>query len=736
MPCVLAAERATADTLGQSDVVDGSPGAAVNSPVRIACKHSRKHEVEMSISSGSIEQLSINTIRTLAMDAVQKANSGHPGAPMALAPVAYQLWNHTLRFDPAVPNWPGRDRFVLSCGHASMLLYALLHLSGVRQLDAAGRPTDEPAVSLEEIKNFRQWQSRCPGHPEYGLTSGVETTSGPLGQGIGNSVGMAIAGRWLAAHFNRAGFELFGYNIYALASDGDLMEGVGAEAASLAGHLELANLCWIYDDNHITIEGSTSLAFSEEVDQRFTGYGWHVQRVDDANDLAALSRALDAFHQTQDRPTLICVRSHIAWGAPNKQDTAAAHGSPLGADEVRLTKAGYGWPEDAEFLVPEEVVEHFRGGIGERGRCLREAWDKMFADYAGKHPELAQRWRRMEKGELPDGWDADLPQFEPDAKGVASRNAGGKVMSAIGRNVPWLMGGSADLAPSTKTTLTFEGAGEFEATNFAGRNLHFGIREHAMAAALNGMALSHLRPYGSTFLVFSDYCRPAKRLSALMELPVIYVYTHDSIGVGEDGPTHQPVEHLAALRAIPGMITIRPADANEVVEAWRAIMSIGDRPVSLVLTRQNLPTLDRSRYAPAAGLARGAYVLAETPGRKPQVILIGTGSEVSLCIEAYEQLTAAGLAVRVVSMPSWELFDEQDADYRDSVIPPEVTARVAVEAGIAQGWQKYLGSGGRFVGIERFGASAPYQVILREYGLTVQRVVEEAKTALQETTGS
>jgi transketolase len=684
----------------------------------------------MSVSTVSIEQLAVNTIRTLSMDAVQAANSGHPGTPMALAPVTYTLFNEVLKYDPEHPNWPGRDRFVLSCGHASMLLYSTLHLAGVKQLDHDGKPTGELACPLEEIKKFRQLHSRCPGHPENFMTSGVETTTGPLGQGAGNSVGMAIAQRWLAARFNKPGFELFDYNVYVLASDGDLMEGVCAEAASLAGHLKLSNLCWIYDDNRITIEGDTSLAFSEDVGRRFEGYGWNVVKVADANDLAALRKAYATFAKTNDRPTLVILRSHIAWGSPNKVDTHEAHGAPLGEDEIRLTKEAYGWPADEKFLVPDDVVEHFREGIGARGQQAFDAWQKSFAEYAKKHPELARQWQQMERGELPEGWDADIPVFPADAKGVASRTSGGKVLNSIAARVPWLIGGSADLAPSTMTLLKFEGAGHFGPNNYAGHNFHFGIREHGMAAASNGMALSKLRPFCATFFIFSDYLRPSMRLSALMHQPVLYVFTHDSIGVGEDGPTHQPVEHLAACRAIPGLIVMRPGDANEVSEAYRTVMQIKDRPVAMVLTRQNLPTLDRGRFAPASGLAKGGYVLADASDGKPQVILMGTGSEVSTCVEAYEQLEKEGIKARVVSLPSFELFLAQDQAYRDSVLPPGTAARVAVEAGVVQGWEKFLGPQGRFVGMSSYGASAPGGTLFKHFGIIAANVVSQAKSLL------
>lgn len=685
-------------------------------------------------ASTPIETLAINTIRTLAMDAVQAANSGHPGTPMALAPVAYTLWNEVLRYHPDDPCWPARDRFVLSAGHASMLLYSVLHLAGVKQVDPLGRPTGQPAVSLDEIRRFRKLHSRTPGHPENFQTSGVETTTGPLGQGAATSVGMAIAQRWLAEHFHREGFDLFDYDIYVVASDGDLMEGVCCEAASLAGHLKLSNLCWIYDDNRITIEGETSLAFSEDVATRFAGYGWHVVSVSDANDLAALRRAYQSFRDERGRPTLIVVRSHIAWGAPNKHDTAEAHGSPLGAEEVRLTKAAYGWPQDAQFLVPPEVPVHFEQGVGRRGRQLYSQWQARFAEYARRYPDLAESWRCMEHGELPAGWDAEIPSFPADAKGLATRVSSGKVLNAIAPKVPWLIGGAADLAPSTMTLV--HQAGDFEAGRYFGRNLHFGIREHAMGAALNGMALSKLRPYGATFFIFSDYLRPALRLSALMRLPALYIFTHDSIGLGEDGPTHQPVEHLAALRAIPNLVLIRPADANEVAEAYRVLLPLKGHPVALVLSRQNLPTLDRTRYAPAGGVARGAYVLADSAGSRPQVMLLASGSEVMLCVEAHEQLTREGIRSRVVSMPSWELFEQQDAGYRDSVLPPAVSARVAVEAGGKLGWDRYLGPAGRFVGMNGFGASAPAGDLMKEFGLTAANVVANAKALVERAGGA
>jgi transketolase len=662
---------------------------------------------------------------------VQAADSGHPGTPMALAPVGYVLFNEVLRLDPSEPGWPDRDRFVLSCGHASMLLYSLLHLGEVKQTDEHGRPLDELAVPLDHIRRFRQLDSRCPGHPEHGHTSGVETTTGPLGQGIANSVGMAVASRWLAARYNRPGLDLFGFNVYALCSDGDLMEGVGGEAASIAGHLKFSNLCWIYDDNKITIEGRTALSFSEDVAARFAGYGWNVVKVSDVNDLAALRGAMAAFRRTSDRPTLVIGRSVIAWGSPNKHNTHDAHGAPLGEEEIRLTKAAYGWPPDAHFLVPEEVRRHFRENLGARGKSLREAWDAKFARYRQQYPAEAGQLELIFRGELPKDWDAEIAPFPADPKGMASRASSGKVLNQIARRVPWLLGGSADLAPSNVTLLKCDQAGDFLPGSYAGRNFHFGIREHAMGSICNGMALCGLRPYGATFFVFSDYMRPPMRLAALMGLPVLYIFTHDSIGVGEDGPTHQPVEQLAALRAIPNLVVLRPGDANEVAEAYKAILQLRRQPAALVLTRQNLPTLDRASLAPASGTQQGGYVLADAPGGPPQVILIGTGSEVSLCLAAHERLSAEGIRARVVSLPSWELFDAQPAEYRNSVFPPEATARVAVELGIEQGWCKYLGSRGRFLGMRGFGASAPVGVLLKHFGFTVENVVAAAKEAMR-----
>jgi transketolase len=679
----------------------------------------------------ALDRLSVNTIRTLSMDAVQKANSGHPGTPMAMAPVVYDLWQRHLRFDPEDPIWPNRDRFVLSAGHASMLLYSMLHLAGVKAVNPKYETLGQLSVSLDDIKAFRQLDSRCPGHPEYRWTSGVETTTGPLGQGVATSVGMAIASKWMAAHFNRPGFEMFGFDVYALAGDGCLMEGISGEAASLAGHLRLDNLCWIYDNNHITIEGHTSLAFSEDVATRFIGYGWNVTRVGDANDLAMLDRAFATFQATTDRPTLIIVDSHIGYGAPHKQDTHAAHGEPLGEDEIRLTKRFYGWPEDAKFLVPDEVPAHFKAGLGARGGKLRAEWMALFDGYKAKYPAEADALYRMQHRQLPEGWEATIPTFPADPKGLAGRDASAKVENTIAPKVPWLIGGAADLAPSTKTRLTFEGAGDLEAGSYAGRNLHFGIREHAMGAILNGLSLSKIRPFGSGFLIFSDYGRAPIRLAAIMEIPVLYVFTHDSIGVGEDGPTHQPVEQLVSLRAIPGLITLRPADANEVAEAWRVILNLRHHPAALVLTRQALPTLDRTKYAAASGLAKGGYVLADAPGGNPQVILIATGSEVSLCVAAHEQLLKDGVRSRVVSLPSWELFDGQTQEYRDSVLPPSVSARVAVEQASSLGWERYVGNGGRIIAMRTFGASAPLKELQKKFGFEPERVVAAAKELLK-----
>ena len=686
---------------------------------------------EQTVVTGKqLDTLCINTIRTLAIDAVQQANSGHPGAPMGLAPVAYSLWQEVLRYDPENPLWPNRDRFVLSAGHASMLLYATLYLTGVRYVNPEGEITKELSVSLDQIKRFRQLDSRTPGHPESFITTGVETTTGPLGQGAGNSVGMAIAENWLAATYNRPGFELFNYNIYTICGDGDLMEGVSSEAASLAGHLKLSNLCWIYDNNRVTLDGPASWSFSEDVMTRFVGYGWNVTRVSDANDLDMLARAYQTFLDTKDRPTLVVVDSHIGYGAPHKQDSSEAHGEPLGEEEVRLAKKSYGWPEAAKFLVPEGVLDHFREGIGKRGRELRTQWEKLFSQYAEKFPELADQINRMQRRELPAGWDKNLPTFPADAKGIATRESGGKVLNVLAQNVPWLVGGSADLGNSNKTTLKFEGAGHFSATSHAGRNLHFGVREHAMGAALNGMSVSKLRPFGGTFFNFSDYLRPTIRLAALMETPVIYVFTHDSIGLGEDGPTHQPIEQLASLRAVPNTTVLRPGDANEVVEAWKIALQTSHGPALLVLSRQAVPTLDRSKYAPAAGVAKGAYVLADAPGGKPDVILMASGSEVYLCVEAYEKLKAEGISARVVSMPSWELFEKQDAAYKESVLPSSVTARVSVELGAILGWERYVGLKGQIIGMHRFGASAPWKDLQKKFGFTTDTVLAAARKVI------
>jgi transketolase len=686
---------------------------------------------EQVLATGQqLDTLSINTIRTLAIDAVQQANSGHPGAPMGLAPVTYCLWQEFLRYDPADPTWLNRDRFVLSNGHASMLLYAMLYLTQVRRVGKNGEILKELAVPLEEIKRFRQLGSLTPGHPESHLTTGVETTTGPLGQGVGNSLGMAIAAKWKAANFNRPGFDVFNYNVYAMCSDGDLMEGIGGEAASLAGHLKLSNLCWIYDHNSITLDGPANWSFSEDVATRFVGYQWNVTRVADANDLEMLARAFETFQKTTDRPTLIIVDSHIGYGSPHKQDTNAAHGEPLGEEEVRLTKKFYGWPEDAKFLVPDGVLEHFHDGIGKRGQDLRAKWSGMFTEYSQKYPELTERLRRMQHRELPTGWDKNLPTFPADAKGVATRDSSGKVLNVLAQNIPWLIGGSADLATSNKTTLKFEGAGDFKPGSYGGRNLHFGVREHVMGASVNGMVVSDVRAFGATFFNFSDYMRPSIRLAALMEIPSIFIFTHDSIGLGEDGPTHQPIEQLASLRAMPNLMVMRPGDANEVTEAWKIIAQLKHAPVALVLTRQNIPTLDRTKYAAASGVAKGAYVLADAEGGKPQVILMATGSEVSLCVDAYEKLKAEGIKARVVSMPCWKIFDEQDAAYKESVLPSDVTARVSVEMAATFGWERYTGSKGRNIGMHTFGASAPLKDLLKHFGFTVDKVVAEAHAAL------
>jgi transketolase len=678
----------------------------------------------------ALDQLAINTIRTLSIDAVQQAKSGHPGTPMALAPLVYTLWNRVMRFDPKDPIWPNRDRFVLSNGHASMLLWSVLHLTGTQAVNAEYERLGKPSVTLDDIRHFRQLESKAPGHPEYHWVSGVETTTGPLGQGIATSVGMAIAQKWLAGRYNRPGFEIFDYNIYAVCGDGCLMEGVGSEAASLAGHLGLDNLCWIYDNNHITIEGETRITFSEDVAARFLSYRWNVLRVGDANDLQRIEDALAVFRDTKDRPTLIILDSHIGYGSPNKIDTAAAHGEPLGEDEVRLAKRAYGWPEDAKFLVPDGVMKQFDAGIGARGAEARRQWESLFATYRKKFPELATEIDQMQRRELPAEWDRDLPSFPADPKGIAGRDASGQVLNVLAQNIPWFLGGSADLGPSNKTTLKFAGAGDFEADNRGGRNLHFGIREHAMAAIVNGLSLSKLRAFGATFFIFSDYARPAIRLSALMELPTIFVFTHDAMGDGEDGPTHQPVEQLISLRAVPGLVVLRPGDANEVVETYRYVLQLRHQPAAIALSRQPLPTFDRKKYASAAGVAQGAYVMGDAPGGQPEIILIASGSEVSLIVAAHEVLASQGIRSRVVSMPSWDIFEHQPQSYRESVLPPTVTARIAVEQGSTLGWERYVGAAGQVIGMKTFGASAPLKELQRKFGFEPERIVAAAKAML------
>jgi len=682
------------------------------------------------VSQQNIDLLCINTIRTLSIDAVQQANSGHPGAPMGLAPVVYSLWQNFLHYDPTDPLWPNRDRFVLSAGHASMLLYSTLHLAGVRAVNAKGEVQKELSVSLDEIKRFRQLGSKTPGHPESHLTTGVETTTGPLGQGVANSVGMAIAAKWLAANFNRPGFELFDFHVYAVCGDGDIMEGVAGEAASLAGHLKLGNLCWIYDNNRVTLDGPASWSFSEDVMTRFVGYGWNVTRVADANDLLELSRGYEAFLKTTDRPTLLVVDSHIGYGSPHKQDSYEAHGEPLGEAEIKLVKQNYGWPEDAKFLVPDGVYQHFADHLGTRGANARGKWAKLFAGYTKQFPELADRLNKMQHRELPAGWDKNLPVYPADAKGMATRESSGKVLNVLAQNIPWLVGGSADLAKSNKTNLLFEGAGEFFPDEFAGRNVHFGVREHGMGAAANGMTLSGLRAFAATFFNFSDYMRASMRLAALMEIPVLFIFTHDSIGVGEDGPTHQPIEQLASLRAMPNMLVLRPGDANEVTEAYKAAMQHTHGPATLVFSRQAMPTLDRTKFASASGVAKGGYVLADAEGGKPEVILIGTGTELQWCVGAYEKLQAEGIKARVVSLPSWELFEKQDAAYKESVLPASVTARVSIEMGSVFGWERYAGLKGKIIGMRSFGASAPLKDLLKHFGFGVDPVVAAAKELL------
>ena len=682
------------------------------------------------MSPDDLDQLAINTIRTLSIDAIQQAKSGHPGTPMALAPLVYTIWNRVMRFDPKDPIWPNRDRFVLSNGHASMLLWSLLNLTGAQAVNADYERLGEPAVPLDEIRRFRQLDSKAPGHPEYHWVSGVETTTGPLGQGIATSVGMAVARKWLATRYNRPGFDIFDYNIYAVCGDGCMMEGVSAEAASLAGHLGLDDLCWIYDNNHITIEGNTRITFTEDIAARFLGYKWNVLRVGDANDLERIEDALTVFRKTKGRPTLIILDSHIGYGSPHKIDTAAAHGEPLGEDEVRLVKHAYGWPEDAQFLVPDGVRERFDAGIGTRGAAARHQWEALFAAYREKFPELAAEIDQMQRRELPTGWDRNLPTFPADPKGIAGRDASGKVLNVLAQNIPWFLGGSADLGNSNKTLLKFADAGDFEAATPGGRNLHFGVREHAMAAIVNGLTLSKLRAFGATFFIFSDYARPAIRLSALMELPALWVFTHDAMGDGEDGPTHQPVEQLVSMRAIPGLVLLRPADANEVVEAYRYVLQLRHKPAAIVLSRQALPTFDRSRYASAEGVRRGAYVMAEAAGGSPEIILIASGSEVSLAIGAHEKLTADGVRSRVVSMPSWDIFEDQPQSYRDTVLPPQVTARIAIEQGSMLGWDRYVGTAGKVVGMKTFGASAPLKELQRKFGFQPERIVELATEML------
>jgi transketolase len=683
-----------------------------------------------NVSEHDLDQLCINTIRTLSMDAVQQANSGHPGAPMGLAPVVYSLWQYFLNYDPDAPHWPNRDRFVLSAGHASMLLYSTLHLAGVKNVDKNGEVQQELSITLDQIKRFRQLDSRTPGHPESHLTTGVETTTGPLGQGVGNSVGMAIAGKWMATHFNRPGFELFNFKVFSVCGDGDLMEGVAGEAASLAGHLQLGNLCWIYDNNRVTLDGPASWSYSDDAMTRFVGYGWHVTRVADANDLLQLSRAYKDFLAHDDKPMLIVVDSHIGYGSPHKQDSYEAHGEPLGEAEVKLAKKSYGWPEEAKFLVPDGVYKHFQEGVGARGAQEHAKWNALFSEYAKKFPEQADQLKRMQKRELPTGWDKNLPVFQADAKGIATRESSGKVLNVLAQNIPWMVGGSADLAKSNKTNLTFEGAGEFFPVHFDGRNVHFGVREHAMGAAVNGMCLSGLRSFSATFFNFSDYMRASMRLAALMEIPVLFIFTHDSIGLGEDGPTHQPVEQLAAFRAMPNMLVFRPGDANEVTEAYKAALQHNHGPSTLVFSRQAMPTLDRTKYAAASGAGKGGYVLADAEGGKPDVILLGSGSELQWAVGAQEKLKTEGIKARVVSMPCCELFDQQDAAYKESVLPSSVTARVSIEIAATLGWERYIGIKGKAIGMHSFGASAPLKDLLKRFGFDAEHVVAAAKELL------
>jgi transketolase len=668
----------------------------------------------------------IDTIRMLCIDAIEAANSGHPGTPIGIAPVTYTLWQRFLRFDPSDPIWPNRDRYVLSSGHASALLWSMLHLTQVQAVDPDYEILGQPAVPLDDLKRFRQLDSKAPGHPEYRWTSGVEATTGPLGTGAATSVGMAVASQWLGARYNRDGFTLFDFDVYAQAGDGCMMEGIASEAASFAAHQRLSNLCWIYDSNRVTIEGHTDIAFTEDVAGRFAAYGWNVTTVADANDLTEIEKALHDFRAEHERPTLILVHSHIGYGT-EVEDTPKAHGEPLGPEGVKAAKRFFGWPEDAQFLVPDGVYEHFSEGIGTRGKEAREAWVAQFEEYRAAYPELADELERMQRRELPEGWDADIPVFPADPKGIASRDSSGQVLNAVAKNVPWLLGGAADLAPSTKTRMTFDGAGDFQPDDRGGRNFHFGVREHASAAIANGMALSKLRSFWSGFLIFSDFARGAIRLSALMEIPVVHIFTHDSIGVGEDGPTHQPVEHLVSLRAIPGLLVFRPADANEVAETWRYVAQLRQEPAVLILSRQALPTVDRSVMAPASEITKGAYVLVDAGEGEPDVILIGTGSEVGLAIAARDELAGEGIRARVVSMPCSELFDRQPQAYRDEVLPPSVKARVAIEQASTLGWHRYVGDGGAIVGMQTFGASAPLKELVKKFGFTPDAVAEVAR---------
>ena len=678
----------------------------------------------MNAPMNTLRQLAVNTIRTLSMDGVQAANSGHPGTPMALAPVTFQLWTEAMSYDPMQPEWANRDRFVLSCGHASMLLYSMIHLAGIRGVDAHGKVTGKESITIDNIKNFRQLHSPCAGHPELGYAAGIETTTGPLGQGIGNSVGMAIASKHLGSKYNKPGFDLFDYDVYALCSDGDLMEGISSEAASMAGHLKLSNLCWIYDDNGITIEGHTDIAFTENMGQKFQGLGWNTVLVEDANDLAALQNAFDAFKATTDKPTLIIVRSIIGFGSPNKANSHNAHGAPLGDEEIKLTKKAYGWPENEKFHVPDSVRTYFADTMGARGKKAQESWTRLFADYQTKFPKEGAEVACIIHRQLPAGWDSGLKPFAADAKGLATRVSSGKVLNMLAPHLPGLIGGSADLAPSTMTLL--DGQGDFGSSSYASRNMHFGIREHGMASALNGMSLSGLRAYGATFFVFTDYMRPSMRLASIMHQPVLYVLTHDSIGLGEDGPTHQPVEHLAACRAIPGLYVFRPGDANEVLHCYKAAMQLTNHPSAMVLSRQNVPTMDRTKLGDAAGTEKGGYVLSDCAG-KPQAIIMGTGTEIPICMKAQELLAAEGIMTRVVSMPCFELFDDQTPDYRASVLPKDITVRVACEAGIRQGWDKYIGADGQFVGMSTFGASAPFDQLYKHFKITAEQIAAQVK---------